>query len=796
MKKIRFLIVIVFIVGAFVIMQSSAPPPPPVTLDVDPRVKTYEQTPPDVKNIWVQKLVNQIGGKTMLVRIELNDAVCYDTLADTVNLYWGDLPSNKITFFDNATNGDNIANDGIFSAYVVQNIASFRSEILSRESTVVTSGGYIKFTGHTGEMISTFDAFDIDAFDAGAVTKIPDYTVHLRHCLSILRENSLFITDLSVVEDPARTYNVITATGNPTGKWTFGEMFRNMAGTSTTPKALAKSWLKHWIADFTLNGQVVQRRDDAIRLFIAPWLQKAGCTTTVSISNWNTCWDEADENELLINAPFKLTAIVNRLDLRGNSSYGLGISNSGETRFIFTLIDYSTGEPVLQPNVDQDPAHFIGYSVPRFIDWRGMNVIFEYGNVQTTRCNIKILAEQWVNLSSLGLGSNPYLEALEDITDYVTLANAAPKVNGSAINRIRTNEKIFHQMEPFAPPLTEQSSWAHADWEFRQFELDASSHLFKQVPLTNSVINYANTAYTMVDHTYRQEHRFSDPGPMLLYNGSMAGRTGSLGYPYSFGLQENLTDWLFNPLVKANLLRGSHNAPFTYRGNPFLAASTFDIGEFSHYWDYKWDATTEFYTEPASALAFSVEAQELRFQYSSNTCEGCHTGETKTIFTHVQPLGYGKRARYWRSIPDAQLDELDSRRTFSPSPPEHDNVAPYNYVFISELPPEPVRGAPGAVPYRYYQNVSAFLTGNRYSGTAAAPTYDDDNTSDADDNNMEGLFYVNDPSYMGGGKKHGFNDLVRRRDDLCNLVNSSCAVFNVIDLAANIKFVPLGLGAH
>jgi len=124
--------------------------------------------------------------------------------------------------------------------------------------------------------------------------------------------------------------------------------------------------------------------------------------TEITKENWKDIWDEITLDEfgyedynmlksLLKNAPFKLSAIVNRLDLRQNKLYNL--SNSGEIRFIFTLIEtISGGEIDISPNLlgkDKHPIELLGKppmhlnqavaTDGQFIDWQGMNVILEYG---------------------------------------------------------------------------------------------------------------------------------------------------------------------------------------------------------------------------------------------------------------------------------------------------------------------------------------------------------------------------------------------------------------------------------
>lgn len=65
--------------------------------------------------------------------------------------------------------------------------------------------------------------------------------------------------------------------------------------------------------------------------------------------------------------------------------------------------------------------------------------------------------------------------------------------------------------------------------------------------------------------------------------------------------------------------------PETSGGVPFMGgASTYNLGTF---WDH-----------PALSTPAELEA---RFRFSSNTCSGCHTGETNTLFYHIRPAGPG-----------------------------------------------------------------------------------------------------------------------------------------------------------
>ena len=282
---------------------------------------------------------------------------------------------------------------------------------------------------------------------------------------------SLLITDLSVVNDPDRTWDpfnpdavsyIDPATGRPR-KWTFGFLMEEMCNSSLTgvdPKIFVRRWIDHFEQFQTINfDDVPDRQGDVQAALIDKW----------EAANLAEGLDPLD----LKNAPFRLTAIVNRVDLRSASGYAAG--DGGECRFVFCAYDLDTG------------AH------------KPMTVIFEYGVPLGTCVQIKNWAQQWQQLSGLEFVSvdpnSTFNANLEDLTDVVALANADPaKPNGSAINQLRSNNFI----ERFTLP------WTMREWQITGAGV-APNHLTavttKQTPAdskmgTSDLANYLNTFET------------------------------------------------------------------------------------------------------------------------------------------------------------------------------------------------------------------------------------------------------------------------------------------------------------
>jgi hypothetical protein len=323
------------------------------------------------------------------------------------------------------------------------------------------------------------------------------------------------------------------------GKWTFGYLMQQMANQAATgidPSQFTRNWLAKWEADQTINGWLVAKRLQIKNLIIDPWeLASGGPGSPLDLSK----------------APFKLLAIVNRVDLRENTVYGG--TNAGEARFVFGVIDRRNNNCL----------------APQF------TVIFEYGIDRRGCKGLKTWAKQWYKLSGLVLGSPTYNAALEAITEQFVRAGVAPnKPNGSALNQLRTNEIAL------ASP-----------WELREFRI---------LPT-----NRGGTSGPLEEVTVKQT-------PDLTLN-----RTAVL---------TNYVN-LDTPAILAN----THVVPdrFPTASDPFLGGSS--LTPFGHFWN-----------NPAGGPF--ITNRQARFEFSLDTCNACHAGETNTLFTHIKPAPFGVQA--------------------------------------------------------------------------------------------------------------------------------------------------------
>jgi hypothetical protein len=153
------------------------------------------------------------------------------------------------------------------------------------------------------------------------------------------------------------------------------------------------------------------------------------------------------------NAPFRLLAIVNRIDLHRID--GGAVKNAGEGRFVFGVLDPQTGA--------ETP----------------FTVIFEYEQKATNQTELKGWADEWHRLGTFASFDANYISALKAITAKFAGRNVMPgKPNGSALNQLRTNEIVLG-----------------APWELREFHISASSGLLEPgETMQNPSVTFNNQA--------------------------------------------------------------------------------------------------------------------------------------------------------------------------------------------------------------------------------------------------------------------------------------------------------------
>lgn len=405
----------------------------------------WESRPPIARAVDIQRLENNPNGNILLTA-DFGKGVVKETFHAVM------LGEEMMVLRDDGREGDTLAGDGRFAIVLKEDTAALLQE-LDRSSTRLRKAKTITvFHNRNLELLPVHQEklTEIERFKKGGLLHI-DPSVFALAADPVLKDHSLMITIPAVVEDPGRSFNPCTGVGNPAGAWAFARLVTEMANTPLTgvqPRDFLLKWLQTWSADQPVNGDLIAKRP-GISSIINAWQTLSSGTFDIKF------------------APFKLIAIVNRIDLRGNSGYGF--NNPGEGRFIFCAVDASC-------HVIRNPAPFV--------------VIFEYGIPKHNCVDLKAYAQQWYNLKTLTPGTPAYNAALELVTNQFTLANTSPaKPNGSSINQVRTNEFAL----------------GTSPWELREFNVDSISHLLANVTVKqeaqdtfNFISPHANPASVQV----------------------------------------------------------------------------------------------------------------------------------------------------------------------------------------------------------------------------------------------------------------------------------------------------------
>jgi hypothetical protein len=382
----------------------------------------FEQNPPAVGDINIRELKNNKDGNVLFT------ADFGQTLSGQ-KFHAVMLGDEKVVLRDDGQGGDEKEGDGKFSIIFKEDLAQIEENWNVSVRSLQREKEFVSFSGRTMVRIPVekiLTAFD--PFKRGEAFKLPVFPLKCGPVPTVIKEKSLMITDASVVEDTLRTFNPCSSKGNPDGAWAFPRIIKEMTGSSgISPEDFLLQWLKTWTVDQPVNADIIAKRT-AINNIITNWQNLGGGKFDIKF------------------APFKLIAIVNRIDLRG--SMGYGITNPGEGRLVFAAIQCSGAN-----------ASVFGSPGKPFM------VILEYGLPHKTCKDLLSFANEWVALSGMALGSPAYNSALEKITNQFTLKNTSPsKPNGSSLNQIRTNEVVL------AGP-----------WELREFNIDSVTHHLKNV---------------------------------------------------------------------------------------------------------------------------------------------------------------------------------------------------------------------------------------------------------------------------------------------------------------------------
>jgi hypothetical protein len=228
----------------------------------------------------------------------------------------------------------------------------------------------------------------------------------------------LVVRGIEVVEDPLRT----TFAGEEhrhRGIWTLAHLAHGLAHDSRQAAELIEDWLSTWTQSQIVAGQEIEARIAMQWMILQHWPRRK------------------DGRLDLQRAPFRLQAIVNRIDLRK-----LRRGSLGEVRFVFNVLDAA------------------GFPLP-------FTVIFEYEVPGHSRRDLLRWAQAWHRLGALPYPSSDYNEGLAELTEEVIAPrHGGPRSHASPRVALRTNDVAL------ATP-----------WQLRSFRFDVAATRFQQIAL-------------------------------------------------------------------------------------------------------------------------------------------------------------------------------------------------------------------------------------------------------------------------------------------------------------------------
>ncbi len=491
-----------------------------------------------------------------------------------------------------------------FTAFMTLDEAEIEKRLVSEAKfgkAEKVSDQHIVFKGRTPIAVGSGVKFDKDDFFGGKPTALGPCPIMPLSELARWQE-SLMITDVAIVQDPVRTWDTCTSSGDPDGIWTFHHLMSEMAAGAVpamSVEAFTVKWLETWLNDQVVNGDTIPARLDMFNRVIKPWAIASGATASMVVGKGGKITVKIDGTLDWKSSPFRLSAIVNRLDLgkkvEGGGGYGGSITSipktAGELRFVFGVQDLNS------------------CNVMRF------SVIFEYGVPREGCKEVQEWAIAWTELNDPGIFprfSASWRDHLEKLTESVVTFGAAPgKGNKNAINQVRTNENAL-----FKP-----------QWEFREFTLTKEDP--GATPNDSPVdgpLRPHSVAMTIDDTAFSE---FSDPFVDAYLFSDVLPSVGS-------------------PAVLPDDCVANYEVPLEQLGVPFRGGNSFTAPVF--HWENS--------VNPAINAELCA-----RHQLSLNNCNGCHFDDTATGFFHVDPTLMpaglsnfltGGVAGIW-SVPDPQF---------------------------------------------------------------------------------------------------------------------------------------------
>ncbi len=412
--------------------------------------------------------------------------------------------------------------------------------------------------------------------------------------MTVFPDHQLTMVNTAVVADSSRTFDQclpVGQQGTVGGAWTFNTLMMSIANTSTPQVAenMLLGMLNSWNSAQPINGFQVLPRSSMGTLDSPPG-SGTGLLKFWPVDTPSGCGPNGQQAcPSLAQAPVRLDAIVNRIDVGANGS---PFSPAGELRFIFTV----TAELPSDNPPDPGPCSNQGGLNEAF------NIILEYRIPSNTFSTRLSWAQVWNGLQDMipNQFDENYLTSLNNLTSLVVLPNKCLDNNQrpiSCISQIRTNEILL-------APGSQNPDF----WELREFHFSNASG--------QPVLSEATVAQT-------PDSRFNTSGQPPCTN--VNGNSQQLCNSVVGTLAGYINNIAFNPVFISTAGAAPPVPTNLPSGTAFLGGSA--LNELSF-----WNDTG----------ITNNDHDVSRIDFSFNTCNGCHGGETQTSFQHVAFRGPGE----------------------------------------------------------------------------------------------------------------------------------------------------------
>jgi len=161
--------------------------------------ESFAQHPPIPEKFWVQLLEEptDLGNFIFTVNYK-SDYKLPENISLNIN------ENYQILLSDNGIYPDKLEEDGNFTGILPQNAEAFNDLLQLNYEQIRAKGSVSKFVGHVGKSIHADEViqFNAEAFFEGEEVEVDELLLYseIDDCTDIKKENSLFITDLSVVD--------------------------------------------------------------------------------------------------------------------------------------------------------------------------------------------------------------------------------------------------------------------------------------------------------------------------------------------------------------------------------------------------------------------------------------------------------------------------------------------------------------------------------------------------------------------------------------------------------------------